>query len=859
MNKEIQNFLMSFYGQCHFDNMPIEQRATFDKYFKYQDYSGNMKEWEQYLDINPVTRKINKNKDLPDINILSEENIKVLYKIFEDAFTKINYTTNEDNKALLNFKNEYFGTNKLFDTLNFSQKFKDEIKKLGDFIEKDKHTFISQLDFLGYNIDRINSIIDIVKKEEYKKDISKKQEILNFIQNLNYVNIPINNIDLNFIQTEFNNSNIDPEKLNLFKKYSQSMLSALYKNKSLRNGFAKYDNNLNAVIDNVLSKVNYEDKNSDNYIIPKPDDRLTFKQQMSRWKADTYENYFQKFKKFTGDKLFFSRSAEFICKAIDASKIKKIEGLETIINKSGDIKKSLSVKSPTAVKHFDYFINILSYAKQQMPKAFADALHNGKQMRYIVKAICLKAVKDDKVEAMRTCLEVLSVVKYGNTTSKIMDAIKNEKVSLFSDGNLSWNKDKGISFVTKCMDKTIHTAIKGIGYSVVYLNNKTRRFKILDKDIKQQVNDLKDSNTKEITKLQTRLNDLDNSKASKELEIDFYEKIKAGDKNAISDLKQYRTKKIAEVQNLMRDKKVLEKKLNKDSRNRNELSEKRQLLDSNYIKQVISDANVKKTVLNKQEQYLQSINNQDPNSINLLKQKKQQNESEQKQAEQIVQDLQNKTNKTVQDRIELKKNENKVKKLQKIISKQEDYLKGGTLLQQDISNINNKQQTLDNKLDYFNRIKSQNPVTIKHIEDHIDVLEKSLLSHDNLNKLEKEIEDKKTQILKYKSDIQHINNLLNNRNYINDKLKEANDYLSSINESEKKTNDEINDLKRNDDLKQFESLISYWNILNNSHYNNSWSLKSKKIKQQRLYDAMSLKQKLKMRHVSNKEINKIII
>ena len=106
-----------------------------------------------------------------------------------------------------------------------------------------------------------------------------------------------------------------------------------------------------------------------------------------------------------------------------------------------------------------------------MPKAFEGALSNGRKMRAIVEELIMIAVRDGKEKEAKTAMEVLSVIKYGYTTSKIMDALKKEDLTLFSDSKLSWNKNSGMQFITKALDKGIKSAFMGIGYGVTMVGN----------------------------------------------------------------------------------------------------------------------------------------------------------------------------------------------------------------------------------------------------------------------------------------------------------------------------------------------------------------------------------------------------
>ena len=181
-----------------------------------------------------------------------------------------------------------------------------------------------------------------------------------------------------------------------------------------------------------------------------------------------------KYIKLRGDRLYFSNSAQLIFKALTGTKFKPTDGLDKLLSSAGDIKKNLMYKSPRAVDHFDWMNKTLGELKNTMPKAFAGALKTGRQMKAIVSELVIKAVRENKMDEAKTAMEVLSVVKYGYTTSKIMDALGNEKLSIFSDGGLSWNKNQAVQFVTNAMDKSIKAAFMGVGYLITMGGNAIR-------------------------------------------------------------------------------------------------------------------------------------------------------------------------------------------------------------------------------------------------------------------------------------------------------------------------------------------------------------------------------------------------
>ncbi|MDE6250386.1 MAG: hypothetical protein K2M34_01995, partial [Alphaproteobacteria bacterium] len=151
--------------------------------------------------------------------------------------------------------------------------------------------------------------------------------------------------------------------------------------------------------------------------------------------------------------------------ALDGAKFKPNDGLGKLLENAGKIKDNLKYKSPSATAHFDWMVKKLGELKKK--KMFEGALKNASQMKELVAELATMALEDgksDSEEAVKTVMEVLTVIKYGYTTSNVLDAMKKENLSIFSDKSLSWNKNEGMQFVTTAMDKSIKYAFLGAGY-----------------------------------------------------------------------------------------------------------------------------------------------------------------------------------------------------------------------------------------------------------------------------------------------------------------------------------------------------------------------------------------------------------
>ena len=233
----------------------------------------------------------------------------------------------------------------------------------------------------------------------------------------------------------------------------------------------------------AIESTDYTNKESKDYVPEKYPDEKNWKQELEDWKNDTYENYFRKFvNPSRGARIYLSPWPQNIIKAFDKAKIKPTDGIEGILAKKGDISDKLK-SSKTSTDHFNWFTDTIEKLKAAgMGKSVEGALRNGAQMRALVSALIVEAVKQGKIKEAKTALEVLSVAKYGLSCSRTVDAIREgtKDAKVFSDSSLSWNKNEGIQFVTNAIDKTARAALIGVSAGIAGINNfiQHRRTKI---------------------------------------------------------------------------------------------------------------------------------------------------------------------------------------------------------------------------------------------------------------------------------------------------------------------------------------------------------------------------------------------
>lgn len=490
MSVKMNDFLLQYYMQLRFNSMPAEVRAKFNDYAKNDDFRGHMKDWKKNLMTNGA------NNPMPDPNEaggaweLSNDEWEKLFRAFQDAFRAMDADKKsfKDNKDANDFLNEYFGDLHLFSNGVASNDAEQEIQgNFKTFLESNRQVLevafkqwgLTDGDF-SYS-DLMNGIQD--KKYNTSPKFQKKikdvaQYVAYYMRQPDFVNsLPnaqTNLPDFEKVEKGFDDDQIDPQKLDYFKRNHRDLLDTLNKKSKIYGVFKTYDKGkISKLLDEATAKVDYGNKESDDYVPPKRDDELTPWQQLSKNIGDTWSDYMDKYIKFRGDRLYMSNSAKAIVKALDDKKVKMkpTDGLGKLVESTDAIKANLLYKSPTATKHFEWMAKTLKELQSTMPKAFAGALQNGRQMRALVSELIMTAVRDGKMDEAKTAMEVLSVIKYGYTTSKIMDALGKENLSIFSDKGLSWNKNEGVQFVTNAMDKSIKAAFMGIGYGITIAGN----------------------------------------------------------------------------------------------------------------------------------------------------------------------------------------------------------------------------------------------------------------------------------------------------------------------------------------------------------------------------------------------------
>lgn len=534
----MKDFLTAYYNRLIFNKMSHEQFVQFCNYLKNNTATDNQKIWaKEYLKTDsgtgeyltdPAGLYIRKNipnpQDRSDEFYLTNDEWIKLFTAFQRAFQSMdaNKKSFKYNDKANAFFNKYFGAaaggtgTNLFQSVKIKESVKSRLynatspdKTLYKFLNDNKSKLKSQLSNGYYNIFdddfTYENLLSGIKDEKYNSDPGfrrKMNTVVEFIQGNRHQLDTISGIDpatipdFSDFEDWFDDNAIPVAKLHQFKTEYRSLLNTLYTTKDVREVFENHDGGkISGPLNKAMQGLSYNDQNSEDYVQPKRYDELSWREKISEWWGDTYSDVLEKYVKFKGDELYFSDEARLICKKLPKD-LKKTDNLDTVLQKIPDIKDKLKKsRDNKAVKHLDWFEKTLNEIKKdpKMEKTWAGALQHGNKMRNLVKEIIIKAIKENKIDEAKTTLEMLSVLHFGFTTSKIMDTIKEQDLTLFSHKDLSWNKNKVMQFITSALDKSLKYAMVSVGYGITTVVNAYRLSQTKIKQYSDKENNLKNA------------------------------------------------------------------------------------------------------------------------------------------------------------------------------------------------------------------------------------------------------------------------------------------------------------------------------------------------------------------------------
>lgn len=510
MAKSANDFLLEYYKRLLFNNMRIEKFTKFCDYAERNDMSGNMKHWKHDLlehDPNNPNELLKDAAGLyirkPNLELVGEWNLDrdelvKLFKAIQNTFRSMdaNKSEFEKDETTNKFLKEWFGNDgQLFTYSKINPAYRDQIAKLQKMLDDDKKANVLEWAFSNHFDDDF-SFKDFKegldpKKEKYNKDPKFQKRLINFINDFNNtleygrfgneraealnkhdITEPFENVDKWFDDDLY----ITDQRLGEFRGRLTDLLNELNTNDH-KDTFEIFKANDSSKISKSLTKarafLDYNNEKSDDFVAAKREDELTPWQRLSDRVKQTYSDTLKKYVELTGDRVFFSPQAKLMVKAVDSCevdgrRIKPTDGLDKILKEKDKITDLLRGKysSNKAAKHFEWFAKEMAELKKSMPKAYEGALRNGQQMRHIVAELIADAIEEGKIDEAKSAMEFLTVVRYGLTTSRLMDNIAKNPLTLFSDKSLSWNKNDGMKFVTASMDKLINSGIKIAGRGI---------------------------------------------------------------------------------------------------------------------------------------------------------------------------------------------------------------------------------------------------------------------------------------------------------------------------------------------------------------------------------------------------------
>lgn len=526
----MKDFLTAYYNRLIFREMSHEQFVQFCGYIKDKKATDNQKIWaEELLKKDPATggfitvpnTEIYELKNLPDpadpTDGLDNAEWEKLFKAFRAAFQSMDGSKNDFkyNDKAKGFFETYFGTNPSTGLQNMFQHEKvkpsveDKLYKaptppstasvpgtLYAFLEKHKHLLEARFSGGYYSIITddfsYDDLLKGIKEGKYNSKTSfrkKLEAVAGYIEgykvDLIQAGIPSNDIPNLSDYQDWYDARINPFRLDQFKHEYRTLLDTLRHESKIREVFEQHDNGkISGPLNKAIKNQSYNDPKSDDYVQPKREDTLTIPERLAEWWNSTYSDCLEKYVKLKGDRLFFSDEAKSICKYLQKD-LKKTDGLDGVLKNIGAAKDKLQgAREFKAKKHLEWFDKTLNALKNdpKLSKVWAGALKNGTHMQALVKEIIIRAVKEGKKDEAKTAMELISVLHYDYTTSKIMDTLSKENLTVFSDSQLSWNKNEGIKMVTTALDKGIKAAFMALGYGVTIVGN---AYKLSNRKIKR--------------------------------------------------------------------------------------------------------------------------------------------------------------------------------------------------------------------------------------------------------------------------------------------------------------------------------------------------------------------------------------
>lgn len=526
---DIKNIVFEYLAHRHIDLMPPDVAERYEDYQKNSSFTGHMSTWNTKYYGQPLAVLTTTLTDNDDWEKLYDSCQKSFQKLYENKNHKVGIGS-DYNPATKGFIDKWFGTNpnKTFTISKATSETKDTFIALADLLETKS---VALKPFITRNVSQVfedttyEKFLSDLKAGKYDEDISFRQKVQSVIEYIQYaapqpgvteepdldkwprkVGYHINGAgeiehDHDCLKFIMGNSNVVPPvapKISLnpndwykipeydrhvqrFKTDYVKLFDELLSNNTFRSKFLEQaEDPIKSALETAIKDTDYDNKESDDYVPEKLTDSKNWQQRIKKWANDTYENHLRRFTNPSrGTRLYFSPHSQNIMKAFDKAGIKPTDGLEGILAKKDDAKlKNVINEDKNTAKHFDWFVSKMEELKAETPDDFEGALRDGIHLQRLVINLIIKTAKECETDAgaknkAMTALEVLSVAKYGLSSSRTLNKLNEatKDLSIFSDKDLSWNKNEGIQFITKAADATAKLAIRGVGLAATGIRN----------------------------------------------------------------------------------------------------------------------------------------------------------------------------------------------------------------------------------------------------------------------------------------------------------------------------------------------------------------------------------------------------
>ena len=496
---ETKKYIIDLTKQLNLRNMDDAQRARLADLKKKGVATGKQQKWDPdaptpQIDANDgTTYAYTDTGTAPNIDDLKDLYLKLVVILRDVASDK----DLKDDDKVKKFLGEFYGNNKAIDFFSINPI--NGSNEIAQYIEQNLSEFVRMFNNLGTSWGRrgefaikekdLKDLADALRHNTYQNDPKAIKTLEKFLDRLQMAegSTPPIPLPTNYFPSCWTPTTHGTTSLDLIEKLSEeiktpadpnvtqlqqmaagvttlsragnpglgAMFGKLIADDKLREKVLSKDTDgdITKWITKGLNETNYKD--GDHKLAPKYEDRKKWFQRAKNKVIEKYGDTLGKLKnKHSRHK--YSTNARFVVEQLIKKGIGPTSGMDKLFNTLGSIMGEL----PNPVqKQLDWVTKTLK--KLSGATFFKEALSDGHQMRQLVQEVIKAAVHDNKKEEAKVALEMLSVMRYTMTTSSVRDNLKKTDFTIFSDSNLSANKNEFVQAFTKATDKLIKAAVMG--------------------------------------------------------------------------------------------------------------------------------------------------------------------------------------------------------------------------------------------------------------------------------------------------------------------------------------------------------------------------------------------------------------